>query len=192
MVGQPAGQDDTVRGGVFVHRVAPPKLSAELGELLLLFLLLWLFVGSWLLGLLVVKLNWPITPSAVIVSALVLIAPALELRHSYRWHHTNVDREGISLLVDEAGVYAGGRHPLRIGWPAVAEVDLSWQHPPNHPETSASGSTDPWPELTVTARSGWRRSWALDADDLKTIRALVGQHAPDVRVTGNFFRDPGR
>jgi hypothetical protein len=38
--------------------------------------------------------------------------------------HRNVDREGISLIVDEAGCYLGRARPRRIAWADIAEVKL--------------------------------------------------------------------
>jgi hypothetical protein len=42
----------------------------------------------------------------------------------------NVDREGISLIVDEAGVYLGRSRPRRVSWTDVAEVALITYHVP--------------------------------------------------------------
>jgi hypothetical protein len=180
MVEQPAGQDDTVRDDAFVRRVAPLKFREELSDAFGLFVVSMVFAGSFALAFLLFELHWPILLSTGLVTVVMMIPSGLQLRGMYRWHRRNVDQEGISLLVDEAGVYAGGRQPLRFDWPDVARVKLYWQYPPGSPETSASGPTDPWPELMITARSGWSRTWMLDEDEFQVVWSVVRRHAPEV------------
>jgi hypothetical protein len=64
--------------------------------------------------------SWPIFvyfPIAGLPFAVVVVADGIHT-------HRNVDREGVSLIVDEAGIYLGLARPRRIAWDDIDEIAL--------------------------------------------------------------------
>ncbi|TDV53771.1 hypothetical protein [Actinophytocola oryzae] len=64
--------------------------------------------------------RWP----GALVFALVMMVAPLAFVTVFTFPHPHADRERVSLLVDEEGVYLGGRRPYRIAWADLAEVAL--------------------------------------------------------------------
>lgn len=99
------------------------------------------------------------------------------------------DRERIALVVDDAGVYLGGRRSRRISWADVAEVALITQHvppvrpgpPPSVHHYAAFRLHDAKPGR---APLRWRpRKPCRDEQALRSIERTVRQVAPGVPLT---------
>jgi hypothetical protein len=102
--------------------------------------------------------------------------------------HRRVDREGISLIVDEDGIYLGRSRPLRIDWPDIAEVALLTYHiPPTRPFTRKTMAY--YVALRLNGAKAkrnplrWRpRQRCQDGVSFSEIEAAVMRYAPSVPV----------
>jgi len=99
------------------------------------------------------------------------------------------DREQISLIIDEDGVYLGGRRPRRIAWADVAEVALITErvppvragHSPSVHRYAAFRLRDAKPRKKLVR---WRPRKACRNDEsLRSIESAVRRLTPDVPVT---------
>lgn len=127
---------------------------------------------------------WVVAFSPVSVLPHVVIVTVAEIRAE-----RTADREGVSLIVDEAGVYLGRARPRRLAWADIVEVNLIVRHAPlvGGDEPGATSYYATFLGSGAKARENpmrWRpRKRCRDYESLVAIQAAIRRYAPSVPVS---------